>query len=481
MTRRRISPLVLCLFILVIMLTMPALAQQGSDTKQFQNALENRGFFLAILSSFGAGLGASLTPCVYPMVPITVSIFGAAEAKSRSRGALLSATFVLGIACLFTPMGVACAMTGKGMGSFLGNTYVVLALAGIFFALAASMFGAFEMTLPASLNNRLTTVGGIGFKGAFLAGLVMGLIAAPCTGPFLTGLLTWIAETSAKAAASGGSSTGSIALGGSAMFAFSLGLGVPFFLAGAFALNMPKGGAWMMGIKWASGVALAYMALSYLRDAPQFGVAKFIGATGTFGLVGLSLAISGLILGLIHIFAEQRKSPIAHLSKRVKLISILPAVIGTFMVISWMRKIDPILEAKASEDKLAASGKTPDGPCAGSAQIQWATELDTALAKATTDKKPVLIDFGASWCKACGELEELTWPNAGVRKEAARFAAIKIDGSDDDLPAYKKAAEKYKVKGLPVVILLDAEGNEKVRFTEFVPADKMMAALAAVK
>jgi thiol:disulfide interchange protein DsbD len=218
----------------------------GSDTGKFGEIMATHGALVAVLASFGFGVMASLTPCVYPMVPITVSIFGATgDNTSRARGAALSGAFVLGIACLFTPMGLISVFTGGLMGAALSNPYVVCALAALFVALAASMFGAFELALPSGLTNKLSTVGGVGYKGAFIMGLVMGLIAAPCTGPFLTGMLIVIA--SAK----------SYVLGGAALFAFSLGLGVIFFIAGAFGANLPKGGAWMMGIKWVSGVGLA--------------------------------------------------------------------------------------------------------------------------------------------------------------------------------------------------------------------------------
>lgn len=465
--------LVPALAIASFLLASSALAQEsGSNTGQFQSAAQS-GLFAAIFTSFGAGVVASLTPCVFPMVPMTVAFFGAKEAQSRAKAFSLSGAFVLGIACLFTPMGVGFALAGKSMGSFLGNTYVVLFLAAIFFALAASMFGAFEMALPSGLNNKLATKGGAGYGGAFVAGLVMGLIAAPCTGPFLTGLLTWIADAAGR---NGGSPTTSILFGGTSMFAFSLGLGLPFFLAGGFALNMPKGGAWMMGIKWASGVAFSYLALSYLRDAPQFGLQKLVSTTSRYGTIALALVVSGLMLGSIHISAEQRKSAIAHWSKRAKLASIIPAVAGTFMLLSWLAKVDPILSAQAAEPTLAAKGSD----CAAAAQINWETSEPTVLGAAKTEKKPVLVDFGASWCAACKELEEQTWPNAAVRKEASRYVALKVDGSNDEDAEYKRLAAKYKVVGLPVVLLLDADGNEKARFTEFVKPDKMTAALTLV-
>ncbi|HEX4628752.1 MAG TPA: cytochrome c biogenesis protein CcdA, partial [Gemmatimonadales bacterium] len=206
----------------------------GSDTSAFQRALEH-GAFVALIASYAFGLATSLTPCVYPMIAITVSVFGAKEAKSRLQGILLSLTFVVGIVCLFAPMGVASAMTGKGFGSALGNPWIVAVIAIVFLSLAASLFGAFEIALPSSVNNRLSGVGGAGYRGAFVLGLVCGIVAAPCVGPFLFGLLGWIATTR------------NVALGSAAMAMYGLGLGTLFFVVGAFAVNLPKAGAWMMG------------------------------------------------------------------------------------------------------------------------------------------------------------------------------------------------------------------------------------------
>ncbi len=142
------------------------------------------------------------------MVAVTVSIFGARQARHRWEGALLSAAFVLGIAAMFVPLGVFAGMSGKMFGSVLQNRWVIVAMATLFLALAASLFGAYEFGLPASLTNKLAEIGGIGYKGAFLLGLACGLIAAPCTGPVLTGILAWIAST--KSAALGAAGDGRV-------------------------------------------------------------------------------------------------------------------------------------------------------------------------------------------------------------------------------------------------------------------------------
>lgn len=451
MNRRLISLLVFAALVVLPAYALAGIAPEasGSDTGKFAEILEKHGAIVAVIASFGFGFVASLTPCVYPMVPITVSIFGATgEQTSRARGAALSGAFVLGIATLFTPMGVISAMSGKLMGSALSNQWVIFALAILFIALAASMFGAFELALPSGLTNKLSTVGGVGFKGAFVMGLVMGLIAAPCTGPFLTGMITVIATS------------GKVALGAASLFSFALGLGVLFFVAGAFAVNLPKGGAWMMGIKWISGVGLAYMAFSYLRD--KFDpIRSLVNHPGYgFGIAAMVVAAIGLALGIVHMLAERRKSPIAHLSKPTKLASIIPAVAGAAMLFSWI----PLNHNIDSSPNAAP-------------EITWLTDETKAVEKAKAESKPMMIDFGASWCAACKELEHLTFPDPSVRTEAQKFVSLKVDATDDDDKSVTALKDKYKVVGLPTVIIIDKDGKEVTRFNEFVKADRFSAAM----
>jgi thiol:disulfide interchange protein DsbD len=444
--------------IVVVLILVPALAWAAAAApSQFNAWLERYGVAASLALSFGAGIVASLTPCVWPMVPITVSIFGATEARSRVRGMALSATFVLGIAALFAPLGVASAMTGALMGAALSKAWVIVGFALLFSALAASMFGAFEMALPSRLANRLSSVGGVGFKGAFVLGLCMGLIAAPCTGPFLTGLLAWIATTR------------NVAVGGGAMFAFALGLGVPFFVAGTFATNLPKGGAWMLGIKWVSGVLLAYMALAYLRD--RFPALAFlVSPRSLYGGVAAALVAAGLGLGVVHVIAERRRLRIARWSRPAKLASIAPAIAGLFMLVSWAKlkdahEVDPTPSAMA---------------CTTAEPIAWLTDEAEAKARARAEKKPLLVDFGAGWCPSCVEMDRHVWLRHQVRCEAKRFVALKVDLTDDDAPEAKALQKKYGVGGLPAVVLIGSDGEEKARHGELKTPQEAAAALAAV-
>jgi thiol:disulfide interchange protein DsbD len=376
------------------------------------------------------------------MIAITVSVFGAGkQAASRARGAMLSMFFVLGMASLFTALGVASALSGAVFGTYLSNVWVVGGISTLFLVLASSMFGAFEMALPASLNNRLAAVGGIGVGGAFVLGLVSALIAAPCTGPFTTGLLIWI------------STTKNVALGGSVMFTMALGLGLPFFLVGTFAVNLPKGGAWMIGIKWVFGVALSVFALYFLKNAFP-SVQKLVSRDAVYMIAAMALLAVGLGLAGVHVAGERKRSPIAHLSKPFKLASIPFAVAGSFMAVMWVL--------------------TPKG------ELHWFESEEEARALATAEKRPMIVDFGAEWCAACKELALHTFADDKVREAASRFVAVKIDATDDDDPRINEVKDRYKVVGLPTVVVFDSEGNERVRFNEFVDASRFLAAIEAV-
>jgi thiol:disulfide interchange protein DsbD len=430
---------------LVAMLLVPALAlaSEGGPAAadKFSAALAGSGPLVAAGIAFASGLATSATPCVWPMIGITVSVFGAQEAKSRAQGAALSAAFVLGMAVLFTVLGVGAAKSGALFGSLLSNKLVVGFIAAVLLGLAASMFGAYELALPSSLNNRLAAVGSIGYGGAFTLGLVTSLIAAPCTGPVMSALLIYIATT------------GNVIVGSAMMFTFALGLGVPFFLVGTFAVSLPKGGSWMLGVKWFFGVMLTVLALYFLRTAFP-SLASFVRRDTTVLTVSLVLLASGLLLAGVHVAAERRKSPIAYLSKPMKLTSAPLAIVGGFVLVAW------VLTPKA--------------------QLEWLDSEELAVQKAQSSHRPMIVDFGAAWCGACNELATHTFADEHVREEAGRFVAVRVDATDDDSDEVAKIKGKYRVVGLPTVVVLDSTGKEKVRFNEFVPAERFLSAIKLV-
>ncbi|NRD68838.1 hypothetical protein HRD49_44705, partial [Corallococcus exiguus] len=197
----------------------------------------------------------ALTPCVYPLIPITVSVFGARKAEARGRSLALTTSYIVGMGVVFSALGVLAAKTGQAFGSMLGSPVVVLGLALFLLLLASSMFGAFELALPSSMQTKLSNVGGAGIAGAFVMGSVSGFLAAPCTGPVLTGLLAFVAKSA------------NTTLGATLLFIYALGIGVPFFLIGVFTVRLPRGGVWMEWVKSVLGIMLVALAFSYVKDA----------------------------------------------------------------------------------------------------------------------------------------------------------------------------------------------------------------------
>ncbi|MBZ0117625.1 MAG: disulfide bond formation protein DsbD, partial [Sandaracinaceae bacterium] len=256
-------------------------------TAQFEQALGVGNWSVVLGIAFVFGLGTSLTPCVYPMIGITVSVFGASEAKTKLHGAFLSTMYVLGICTLFTTLGLGFGLGGGVFGSFLASPWVLIPLALLFVVLASSMFGAFELSLPPSLQNRLAQMGGLGPKGAFVLGLVGGLIAAPCTGPVLGALLAWIG------------STGNAGLGAASLFVYGLGLGLPTWIVGTFAISLPKSGRWLEWTKSTMGIGLVVAALWFLRDVPRafvvtFELHDYVHRTPLFLGVSAALIVAGI-------------------------------------------------------------------------------------------------------------------------------------------------------------------------------------------
>ena len=436
-SRSRLS-LALGLAVLAVLFLSPA-AALADEPDAFTRALEKGPIFAGLAAMLG-GLLTAATPCVYPMIAITVSIFGAREATSRREAMLLSTSFVLGIVALFTPMVVGAALTGKLFGTLLANKWVVLALVAIFVALAASMFGAFEMVLPDALMSRLSSVGGVGYGGAFVLGLVSGIVAAPCTGPVLTGVLLWIGKTQ------------NVLLGSVVGATFAIGLGLPFWLVGTFAVSLPKGGKWMVGVKSFFGIVILVYALHLLTVFPF--VRNLARPDTTFMLIAGGLGLVGVLLGAVHLdWSDGGLGLKLRKSTGVALAVIGPALFWT----SWEKPKDTALT--------------------------WEHDEKIAAAKAMNEKRPLMIDFTAEWCAACKELSKHTFadPRVMEKARAAKFVAVKVDATNDEDPQVDAVKGKYKVVGLPTVVIYDSSGKERKRFNQFVGPEPFLQALEGIE
>lgn len=407
----------------------------------FRAALASGSWTAMLGIAFVAGLATSLTPCVYPMIVITVGVFGARQTRSRLEAAKLSTAFVLGIAALFTPLGVAAGLSGGVFGSQLSSPVVLVGLALVFLALAASMFGAFELDLPSGLKNRLAGVGGTGLKGAFLLGLVSALIAAPCTGPVVGVLLTWVGTS------------GNVTLGALSFFVYALGLGLLFWLVGTFSMALPKSGAWLDAVKSVFGVVMIAAAVYFVRDLIP-GLVDMAERSPRFLLGALGLLVAGGALGAIHAsFHDPRV--LVRLRKGV----------GTALCVGGLLGVIGYLQA------------LPAG-----AQLAWLDDYAQARALAHAQRKPLLADFTASWCGACGELDRHTFSDPRVVREGSRFVPVRIDLSPgQDTPERQAVLQGYAQRGLPFVVLHQSDGRESARVTGFMTADEFLRLMRKAK
>lgn len=217
--------------------------------------MASSGLLLTLLFVFVAGVGVSLTPCVYPLIPITMSVIGARKTSGLGQRLALSFTFVGGLALMYTGMGLVAGLTGAGLGTAMQNPWVTGAIGTLFAAMALSYLGLFTLQLPGGLQDRLSGAGGAGYAGALVLGLVSGLVAAPCAGPVTLAILAHIAKTRDPA------------IGVGLMLAFSLGLGLIFVVIGAsteVTRKLPRSGPWMDVLKLVFAVVLFALGCYYL-------------------------------------------------------------------------------------------------------------------------------------------------------------------------------------------------------------------------
>ena len=392
---------------------------------------QQRGWAWMYLASFGFGFQTSLTPCVYPMIPITLGIFGArGKDVTRGRALLLATAYVVGMGITYATLGVIVARLGGQFGTILANPYVVVPIVALFAVLAASMFGAFDLNLPASWQARLNQVGGRGFRGAFAMGLVGGLIAAPCTGPFLLGLLTFVATTR------------SVVGGGSLLFIYAIGMGVLFWVLAAFAMSLPKSGRWMEWVKSAGGILLLLGGIYFLK--PLLPFMRHLAVPETwFLLASLGVVAAGLIIGAIHLSFH---GPAIEKARKATGIALVLA--GAFA--AWSYTLTPKLKLPYVYDDEAA-----------------------AFAKARAEHKGVMVDFAATWCVPCGELE-LTFGDDDVYDLITKnFVPLKFDVSDDNVTT-AELRSRYNAGTLPSVVYLTTDGHAVGRVIKMMEPDEML-------
>ncbi|WP_257458253.1 protein-disulfide reductase DsbD family protein [Archangium lipolyticum] len=436
---------VIGLAVAVVPWLLPTGPSTGLDAARF---LEAGSFALGAAVVFAGGLLTAMTPCVYPLIPITVSVFGARKAEGRGKALVLTSSYIVGMGVVFSGLGVLAAKTGQAFGSMLGSPVVVTGLAVFLLLLATSMFGAFELALPQGLQQRLNSVGGSGVTGAFLMGSVSGFLAAPCTGPVLTGLLAFVAKSQ------------STVLGAALLFIYALGIGVPFFLIGVFTVRLPRGGVWMEWVKSVLGIVLVALAISYLKDGfPALGgavkgLAEQLGRHPGTAIASV-LAVLGVLLGAIHLSFKEGARDFALKGA------------GVALVVAALVLRGGAMDSKSAGMLWVSLGwmEPPKAPT-----FEWHSVLpakgsgfssesfEQVLARAKSEGRPVMIDFFAEWCAACKELDRETYPAIEVIEEAGRFINVKVDATQSD-DALDALMERFGVEGLPTVAFISSNGE----------------------
>lgn len=399
--------------------------QAENDTKSF---FEGKSLILIFILVFIGGLALNLTPCVYPLIPITLGYFGGQSESKTSRLIALASIYVVGMAITYSVIGVVTALSGALFGALLQNPFVLIGIALVLVALSLSMFGLYEFQLPPSLMAKFGEARS-GYFGALFMGLTMGFVAAPCIGPFVVGLLTFVGAK------------GDPLFGFFIFFVLALGLGLPYLFLAVFSgkiKSLPRSGEWMVAVKKIFGFILIGMAIYFLLPLLPETFRGFI-------------LPSFMVLSSVYLLVFDRTGNQIKTFYSIKtVILIIIALIGLWLLIPSEKEAVEWEKVKVEDIKLG-------------------------------DGQPVIVDFYADWCLPCKELDEFTFTDNRVIEESKRFRRFKIDLTKAGSEETQSAMKRYHIVGVPTVILFDADGNEVRRITSFVNADEFLKYLLEVK
>ncbi len=406
----------------------PIRIEMSNDIVDFSAAMANQGVAWVLLLAFLGGLLVSLTPCVYPMIPITLSIIGSRDENvSFYKGLGLSVTYIAGLSLTYALLGLAAATFGAQIRGFIQGSLFQGLISIIFFLLALSMFDLILLQAPERLRNRLGGIKKTGLSGIFIMGMVSGLMASPCVAAPLAGILAFIAAT------------GSQAIGFFMLLLFAWGMSVPLLLLGAFSgsLNsLPRAGEWMNRVKEFYGFLLLAAALYFAR--PIIGI-----AWTELGIAAL-LASFAAFLGLFAPIKEE-----AGLKPQVfKCFAVVAIAVACAFAISAASQWGCLCLPKSNVEKRADKAET-----------FWLDDLNKAKAEAAQSNKPVFIDFRADWCSVCKDLEMNVFPQPEIRELLKKMVPVKIDATESTEET-NAILNEYGIVGLPTLVILDSEGKE---------------------
>jgi thiol:disulfide interchange protein DsbD len=400
---------------------------EKSETDTIADSIKSSSFLVVLLTFMGFGLLLSLTPCVFPMIPIISGvIISQGEGLTTKKAFALSVVYVLAMAVAYTIAGVLAGLFGSNLQAALQTPWVVYAFSGVFVALAFSMFGFYELKLPDALVAKVSSNSNrSGFAGVAIMGFLSALIVGPCVAAPLAGALVYIGQT------------GDALLGGAALFSMSIGMGLPLILVGVSAGKfMPKPGAWMTMVNAVFGVLMLGVAIWMLSKVVSSDVITLL-----YGLLGLGFA---LYLG---VFTNE-----GHIFKRSSAFFIF--VYSLALVLSFLADA-PSMTQPLGFLKAPAGSVSINQTQQKALEFTKVTSLDELNAVLEKNRgKKILLDFAADWCTSCKEFEEVTFADPNVKEKMNEFVLIRADvtknGEDE-----KALSKKFGVFGPPAIIFFD--------------------------
>ena len=344
------------------------------------------------------------------MLSVTVSLFGGQTETNAVKVFLKAATYVLGIATMYTVLGVSAALSGTLFGSWLQSPWVLSGIGALLLGLSLSSFGVYQIQMQYWLTSKLGGTTGTGLISLYLSGLVVGVFAAPCIGPPVIALLTLV------------SSKADPLFGFWVVFTLSLGLGFPYLILGTFSgmiQKIPRSGAWLVWVERIFGVILSAAGLFYLSLAFMPKLSAFV--------IPAALILGGIYLGFLERSGKGKKG---------------------LQWIKWAFGVIAVALGLFTANALREPG------------IRWEQFSESKIIDAKSRHKPVLMDFYADWCIPCLELERKTFTDAGAIDATSEFVRLKVDLTHFDSPESEALRKRYDIAGVPTIVFLDRNGQE---------------------
>lgn len=418
-------------------------AQPVSEHGRFVELLGDKSVAIVLGAFFLAGLALSFTPCVFPMIPILSSIIAGQKGGVSTRRALgLSSVYVLAMALTYTLAGVLAGLFGANLQASFQNVWIISIFSLVFVLLALSMFGFFELQLPSGLQNRLNQMSrsqqGGQVTGVAVMGFLSALIVGPCMAAPLAGALIYIGQT------------GDPVMGGAALFAMSMGMGVPLLLVGTSAGKLlPHAGSWMKAIKAGFGVMLLLLAVWMLDRIVPIQV--------TMALAACILIVSAVFMNAL----DRLPTPASGWQRVWKGVGCIVLVYGLALllgVLSGARSIVYPLQGIAGSSNAASAMQ--GSPMVFDQVITSIAELEPLLASARASDQPVMLDFYADWCVTCAEMEFVTFADAQVQQGLSHFVKVKVDVTQNNNES-RALYQRFQVFGPPALVFFDPQGHER--------------------